>query len=218
MDSTSFLRLLQVFDSQFPVGAFVHSGGLETYAHLAFDSKALRRLMDNQIRLGWGRLDLAGACLAWRSFDQHDVLEGLCDELQAFKIVPGQRDSSLRLGRRMLTLLDRLYPDAVAGLQLSKPHQAIVVGAFCGRMRIPEADFALAFAQSTSTALLASAMRSMELSPGQAQEILTELQPSLVQQVGAVRAAPDASLFSSTPALDIRCHQQAYLKTRLFQS
>lgn len=218
MQPVSFLRLLQVFDSQFPVGAFVHSGGLETYAHLPLDTRGLRRLMANQVRLGWGRLDLAAACLAWRSCDDPKVLEGLCEEVHAHKIIPGQRSSSLRHGRRMLTLLERLYPERVTGLPLAKPHQAIVAGVFCGRMGIPEGDCVLALAQSTATASLAAATRSMVLSPGEAQEILTELQPSLVRQVDTVRADPEASLFSSTPALDIRCHQQAYLRTRLFQS
>ena len=218
MEPISFLRLLQVFDSQFPVGAFVHSGGIETYAHLPLDAKGLRRLMANQVQFGWGRLDLAAACLAWRSCDEPEGWEQLCDEVHACKVIPGQRSSSLRLGRRMLTLLERLYPDRITGLPLPKPHQAIVAGVFCGRMGIPEGDCVLAFAQSTATAFLASAMRSMELSPGQAQEILTELQASVVRQVDTVRADPEASLFSSTPALDIRCHQQAYLRTRLFQS
>ena len=218
MTSISFLRLLQVFDSQFPVGAFVHSGGLETYAHLPLDAGGLRRLMTNQVRLGWGRLDLAAACLAWRSCDEPEVLEGLCEEVHAHKIIPGQRSSSLGLGRRMLTLLGRLYPEQTTGLALPKPHQAVIAGIFCGRVGIPEGECTLAFAQSTVTASLAAATRSMELSPGQAQEILTELQPSLVRQVDTVRLDPNASLFSSTPALDIRCHQQAYLRTRLFQS
>ena len=85
MKPLSFLRLLQVFDSQFPVGAFVHSGGLETYGHLPLDARGLGRLMGNQVRLGWGRLDLAAACLAWRSCDKSEVLEGLCEEVDASK-------------------------------------------------------------------------------------------------------------------------------------
>ena len=218
MESISFLRLLQVFDSQFPVGAFVHSGGLETYAHLPLDATGLSRLMANQVALGWGRLDLAAVCLAWRSCDEPEVLEGVCEQVHAYKIIPAQRSSSLRLGRRMLTLLERLYPEWVSGMLLPKPHQAVVAGVFCGRMGIREGYCALAFAQSMATASLAAATRSMELSPGQAQEILTELQPSLARQVDQVLLDPEASLFSSTPALDIRCHQQAFLRTRLFQS
>ena len=218
MNSLTLLLLLQVFDSQFPVGAFVHSGGLETYAHLPLDTRGLRQLIENQVCFGWGRLDLAAVCLAWRFCDEPGGLEDLCEEVHAHKVIAGQRSSSLRLGRRMLTLLERLYPDEVSNILLPKPHQAIVAGVFCGRMGIAEGDCALAFAQSTVAASLAAATRSMELSPGQAQEILTKLQPSLALQVDAVRNAPEAFLFSSTPALDIRCHQQAYLRTRLFQS
>lgn len=224
MEPLAFLRLLQVFDSQFPVGAFVHSGGIETYAQvgfgadLRFDAESLRELIANQVRFGWGRLDLAAACLAWRSPARRDTLESLAGELHAYKIIPGQRDSSLRLGRRTLSLLGRLFPDSVDGLDLPKPHQAVVAGAFGGRLGVPERDLLLSFAQSTVTASLAAATRSMELSPGAAQEILTALQPELVRQVDVVLAEPEESLYSSTPALDVRCHQQAFLRTRLFQS
>ena len=178
----------------------------------------MRQLLANQVRFGWGRLDLAAACLAWRSPASRETLESLSDELHAYKIIPGQRDSSLRLGRRTLTLLGRLFPDAVGGLDLPKPHQAVVVGAFGARLGVPERDFLLSLAQSTATASLAAATRSMELSPGTAQEILTELQLELVRQIDVVLADPEASLYSSTPALDVRCHQQAFLRTRLFQS
>ena len=34
----------------------------------------------------------------------------------------------------------------------------------------------------------------------------------------AALADPEAALFASTPALDIRSHEQAFLRTRLFQS
>ena len=57
------LRLLQLFDSQFPVGAFAHSGGLETYGAGRRGLPELRELMANQIALGWGRGELAAA--AW---------------------------------------------------------------------------------------------------------------------------------------------------------
>src|SRR4051812_50199579 len=59
------LRLLQLFDSQLPVGAFAHSGGLETYGQAGAGLSALRQLMTNQIAPGWGRGELAAACLAW---------------------------------------------------------------------------------------------------------------------------------------------------------
>ena len=218
MEAASFLRLLQVFDSQFPVGAFVHSGGLETYAHLRFEREDLSELLLNQIRLGWGRLDLAALCLGWRCYDDEKAIETLCDEIHAYKVIPGQRSSSLRLGRRTIKLLDRLFPEYVDGCRMALPHQAVVAGVFGRRVSMPERELALAFAQSMLSASLAAATRAMQLSPGQAQEILTELQPTVIEQVDAVRRDPTQSLFSATAALDVRCHQQTYLATRLFQS
>jgi hypothetical protein len=38
----AFLRLLQLFDSQFPVGAFAQSGGVETYAAIGGSLPELR--------------------------------------------------------------------------------------------------------------------------------------------------------------------------------
>jgi len=70
--SVALLRLLQLFDSQFPVGAFAHSGGVETYASLGGGVGELADILDAQIALGWGRSDLAAAYLAWRATNAED--------------------------------------------------------------------------------------------------------------------------------------------------
>jgi urease accessory protein UreF len=59
------LQLFQLFDSQFPVGAFAHSGGLETYGQRGASLPELRELLVSQIGHGWGRADLAAASLGW---------------------------------------------------------------------------------------------------------------------------------------------------------
>ena len=64
MRDLTLLALLQLFDSQFPVGAFAHSGGLETYAASRAALPELRSLMTQQIALGWGAGELAAA--SWR--------------------------------------------------------------------------------------------------------------------------------------------------------
>jgi urease accessory protein UreF len=58
----------------------------------------------------------------------------------------------------------------------------------------------------------------MSISPAQAQELIVELQPSLDAAVARALEATEDDLFTCTPGLDIRCHQQAGLRTRLFQS
>jgi urease accessory protein len=221
MDGLATLRLLQIFDSQFPVGAFAHSGGLETYADAGLDLAGLRSLLLNEIELGWGRADLGAAVVAWRETTgpkASERLHILALRVEAYKVVPSVRDTSLRLGRRMLSLVARLYPE-LAIPELSRPHYAVVTGTVGRSLDLPCRELALAFGQSLVMSSLAAATRCMRVSPAQAQALIVELQPWIVRAVDRIPedVAPDA-LYTCTPALDIRSHQQAFLHTRLFQS
>jgi len=219
MQDVSLLRLLQVFDSQFPVGGFAHSGGLETYAALGGSLPEVRAVLDAQIALGWGRSELGAACLAWRAADSNDPareLDRLAETLDAVKVVPAVRDMSLGMGRRMTDLLHRLYPGIAPDLQ--HPHHALIVGTAGRCLGIDERPLLLAFAQSLASSTLAAAVRCMPVSSVQAQEVVIETQPRISAAVERALADPEACLFTCTPALDIRSHQQAHLHTRLFQS
>lgn len=219
MHDLHLLRLLQIFDSQFPVGGFAHSGGLETYAALGGSLPELREVLDAQIALGWGRSELGAACLAWRAAGSDDSareLDRLAQTLDAVKVVPAMREMSIGLGRRTADLLRRLYTGVAPDLE--RPHHALVVGTAGRRLGIDERPLLLAFAQSLATGTLAAAVRCMPVSSVQAQELLIEAQPRMSAAVERALADPGASLFTCTPALDIRSHQQAHLHTRLFQS
>jgi urease accessory protein len=215
----ALLRLLQLFDSQFPVGAFAHSGGIETYAALGGSLAELRDVLLAQIELGWGRGELAGAWLAWHAADPGqppDALSRLAQLIDAIKVIPSVRDTSVGLGRRTRDLLARLYPDAV--VDVTPPHHAVVIGAAGRRLDAAPRDLLLAYGQSLALGTLTAGLRCMPVSPAQAQRLLVEAQPLLVRAVDRVAADPEGSLFTATPALDIRTFQQAQLHTRLFQS
>jgi urease accessory protein len=219
MHDIQLLRLFQLFDSQFPVGAFAHSGGLETYAQGGADLPRLRELLVNQIALGWGRGELAAACLAWHAAaDDPRSLNRIAARAGAFKVVPAIRDASVRLGTRTLTLMRRLYPDELAGFDPQPPHHAIVIGAAGQLLNLPVRELLLAYAQSLLNGALAAATRCMPVSPAQAQSLVVDLQPRIATAVTRVMEDPEEALFTCTPALDIRCNQQAQLHTRLFQS
>lgn len=215
MNDLALLRLQQVFDSQFPVGSFAHSSGLETYAHLPFERRDLAELLAHNIALGWGRLDLAAAALAWGTDESHK-LERLALEVDAWKVIPGLKMTSLRLGQRTLVLAQRLWPAFIFNLELS--HQSVIIGALGRWLALPLRPLLLLYAQSTLTASLAAGTRCLPLSSGQAQELLVALQPQVVGAVERVLENPQASLFSATPAMDLRAAEQAQLYTRLFQS
>jgi urease accessory protein len=212
------LRLLQLFDSQFPVGAFAHSGGLETYAARGGSLPELRQVLRAQIELGWGRSELAAAWLAWHAAGGGDAaaLDRLGLTLDAMKVVPAIRDMSRGLGRRTLDLLRRLHPDGVP--VIPHPHHAIVIGVAGRCLGLEARPLLLAFAHSLAAGTLASAVRCMPVAPAQAQSLLIEMQPRLGAAVTRAIDDPEGSLFTCTPALDLRSHQQPSLHTRLFQS
>lgn len=211
----ALLRLLQLFDSQFPVGAFAHSGGVETYAALGGGLSELRQIIQGQIDLGWGRSELGAACLAWRAEDGA-ALASLARQLDALKVVPVVRTASVKLGRRTLDLLRRLYPEAT--LDFTPSHHAVVVGAAGRWLGIDPRSLLVAYGQSLAMGTLTAALRCMAVSPAQAQELLVGAHGPLARAVERALADPEGSLFTCTPALDIRSHQQAHLRTRLFQS
>jgi urease accessory protein len=220
-DDLRLLRLLQLFDSQLPVGAFAHSGGLETYGQAGAGLAALRELMANQITLGWGRSEIAAACLAWdaaRLEDAREQLARISLLTGACKPIPAVRETSLRLGRRTLTLLRRLHPQIFGSFEIAAPHHAVIVGAAGRLLDLPRTSVLLGFGHSLLAGALAAATRCMPISPMQAQELIVELQPAIGRAVEIASADPGAALFTCTPALDVRSHQQGLLTTRLFQS
>jgi urease accessory protein len=221
MRSAQLLRMLQLFDSQFPVGAFAHSGGLETYAQAGAGLSELRSLLINQLALGWGRGELATACLAWNAAGGPSSaceLDRLAARVGAVKVVPAVRDASIRLGTRTLALLRRLFRDEIGSLDPQPPHHALIVGAAGRLLQLPERELLLAYGQSLLTGALAAATRCMPISPAQAQSLIVELQPLLADAVERAIADPADAMFVCTPGLDIRCDQQGRLHTRLFQS
>jgi len=213
MQPVAFLRLMQIFDSQFPTGGFVHSGGLESYAQAGIDAAGLSELLRSFLSKGFGQLDLAAFTIVHGDPSRAVEIAGC---LAARKPIPTIRETSLRLGKRMQLLAQRLFGDKAPNLDPAyHPAVAGTISAAIGA----DLEWALpAFAQSQVTGMLAAATRCMKLSPGQAQETLTSLQELISSVCAEVIENPEDHLWSCTPAMDIRCCQQLHLYTRLFQS
>jgi urease accessory protein len=93
-----------------------------------------------------------------------------------------------------------------------------VIGAAGRRLGIGARELLLAYAQSLAMGTLTAALRCMPVSPAQTQTLLVESHDALVSAIDGAIADPEERLFTCTPLLDVRSHEQAFLRTRLFQS
>jgi len=217
----TWLTLLQLHDSAFPIGAFAHSNGLERYAELGLGPDGLERWLRAQLHYGFGRLDLAAFVLAYRCGGGASTELGhLAATLDAWKPVPSLRATSLALGRRSLALAERVWPDAARGIDLAPPqrHHALVLGQLSQRLGLTLRPSALAFTQGAVAAALAAATRCLPLGPERAQALLAALQPAVTATVSEVLDDPSASLWSATPGADLRAAEQPHMPSRMFES
>lgn len=204
------LILQQMFDSQFPLGGFAHSGALEAYTAQPLKPRQLLALLGNHIRLGGLRLETSAMVMLYHGTDP----EELAQELTAWKSSPTSLHASTALGKRLTKLAKRLW--SVDLPRLSEQHFAIQCALLGQHLQLPLEDLCLAYSQAQITSMLSACTRCMPLSPEQAQEILLDLQDTLLIETS--RRIQQPELCSAMPALDLRSHQQAFLYTRLFQS
>ncbi|GGJ42328.1 urease accessory protein UreF [Deinococcus roseus] len=204
------LILQQMFDSQFPLGGFAHSGGLESYTAQPLKPPQLLALLGNHIRLGGLRLEVSAMALVYADSDP----EQLAQELTAWKSTPTSLHASTALGKRLIKLARRLW--GVELPKLSEQHFALQCALLGRQLHLPLEDLCLAYSQAQITSMLSACTRCMPLSPEQAQEILLGLQDTLLSET--LQRIQQPELSSAMPALDLRSHQQAFLYTRLFQS
>jgi len=219
MEDRAWLTLLQLHDSAFPIGAFAHSNGLERSAELGMTPESLEAWLRVQLRLGFGRLDLAALALSHAAVDERDLAD-LADTLDAWKSVPSLRATSVALGRRTLALARRVWPAEVARLRLEpeRCHHALVSGRLARALDLPLRPSTLAYAQGSVTTALAAATRCLPLGPERAQALLAALQGEVSDAVERVLADPRGSLWSATPGADLRAAEQPRMTSRMFES
>src|SRR5262249_44066941 len=102
------LDLLQIADSAFPTGAYVHSSGLEWLAQQGpLDLEALLRL---RLRESLGRFELVFVCAAQRAGSSEPAALLALDERVHAMLLPREtRAASSQVGRRLLATAADLF-------------------------------------------------------------------------------------------------------------
>ena len=227
-DPAQLLLLLQITDSAFPTGAFAHSGGLETYAQLGLvrDATDLAKIIAVRLEAAvcTDMLVIRTAVTAHIEHDtaQIQALDSLCS---ASKLARETRESSQKIGRRMLASVLNLLDDPILQHYQTEVtagrcagHHAVTHGLACAALGIEPRAALIAFGYALAANQTAASLKLMRIGQTQAQVVLAA-------SGAAVEAAADAALTrtlddfgSFTPALDIRSIQHEHLFRRLYIS
>ncbi|MDP1794414.1 MAG: urease accessory UreF family protein [Acidimicrobiales bacterium] len=214
------LAALLLADGRLPTGGHVHSAGVES-------AVADGRIVDVETLGAYllGRLHTVGlteAALAAAVVRQPESIERLDAEANARITVPELRVVSRRLGRQLVRVASRCWPDPVLATLPADPHQPVALGAVgiaAGLDAITVARLAIHHATATPAQ---GALRLLGLDPF-AIAMLTASLAVVGEQVAidAVIAAsgPIEDLPARTgPVVEIAAATHATLTTRLFAS
>jgi len=224
----AFLNALQLSDTFFPTGLYTLSHGLEAFVQAGLASKAdVEELLRDYLENVLGPADGVALSHAHRATEGRD-LERLMEidrRLFAMKLVREARESSRRVGKRILATTVKLSPDsllkdywAAVDRGACPGSSAVALGAVAATLSIARREAMLIELYTFTASLLGAAMRLIRLDHEEAQLILVRLKHLMVRVVheNIDKGLQEMRVFA--PLIDIMGAVHARASVRLFIS
>jgi urease accessory protein len=224
LSAEGLLAAFQLADSSLPIGRFVHSIGLERW--LAERPEAgpseLTELIATFLSESVGPLDATAVALAHRARTLGDLAD-LDELISAFKPLAPQRAASRACGRQLAALGLKLTGDelATAFCRLvdsgrTDGNLPVLEGLLARALEVSEPQAVLIELRGAAVGLVSAAIRLGRLSSAQAQVILLELSPVIVEAQVEALAREVLELYATSPELDIAALAHRRADVRLF--
>lgn len=222
---------MQLNDSQFPIGSYSHSYGLETYVlhRLIEDAKDTKEYLENYLAGTFYYNDLLAAYLAYKYFIQGDLdgIVALNLRLQAAKSQEELRLASEKLGSRLLSTVDKMEVDlpgkyyACLDLHREKDlaiHHAVAYGLIGASLDIDLHSCLLSFAFNMAQAMVTNAVKTVPISQFDGQKILYQVHSLILDLTMNIENLAPEYYFASYPGVEIASMQHEIVYSRLYMS
>ena len=229
MDKNLFL-LFQINDSLFPIGAYSHSYGLETYIQkkLVNNVDTAFEYLKCNLKSNFLYSELLAINLAYEYSSNGNLnkLLRLDNILNASKSPKEIRLASQKLGSRLIKTLmssdiayeNNNFIDYVNKSKDNFPTHTVAYGVFCQSVGIEKERAIDGFLYSYTSSTITNCVKSIPLSQTQGQQLLYKSYDIFEEVIDKLDKLTIDDLCISTPGFDVRCMQHETLYSRLYMS
>lgn len=220
--------LLQVNDALFPIGAYSHSYGLETYIqkNLITSKEEVWEFLHRRMCYSFCYNELLSARLAYEyaKAGQIQKIMELEELLEASRVPEETREAGHKLGSRFVKTVRKMEIAYESDIFLVYCRQAKAVahsmayGVFCAAVGIPYEAAMEHYLYAQTSSMVTNCVKAIPLSQTDGQRLLYKSQEMFPELLMRLRAMTEDELCLSAPGFDIRCMQHEGLYSRIYMS
>lgn len=222
--------LLQINDALFPIGAYSHSYGLETYIqkNIVKDIDTVFKYLKCNLKTTILYTELLSISLAYDYAKDNKLNEiiRLEEIINASKIPSEIRLASQKLGSRFIKTVEaieintksQIFNDYIKASKEIQPTHSVAYGVFCSAVGIEKIKAIEGFLYSYTSSTITTCVKSIPLSQTHGQRLLYKSYEIFEDILSILPSLTLKDLCISTPGFDIRCMQHETLYSRLYMS
>lgn len=222
--------LLQINDALFPIGAYSHSYGLETYIqkNIVKDIDTVFKYLKCNLKTTILYTELLSISLAYDYAKDNKLNEiiRLEEIINASKIPSEIRLASHKLGSRFIKTVEaieistkgQIFNDYIKASKEIQPTHSVAYGVFCSAVGIEKIKAIEGFLYSYTSSTITTCVKSIPLSQTHGQRLLYKSYEIFEEILSILPSLTLKDLCISTPGFDIRCMQHETLYSRLYMS
>ena len=223
------LKVIQICDSNFPIGSFNHSYGMETYLRLkkVYDTKTFREWLKVFLNEQFIYCDGLAIRILYENLENDDLesIWNLDNSITVQSVAIESRNGSKLVASRMLKLFMDLYDFNLLNEYSEKikkkevyGHPAIVFGMLMYSLGFNVKEAIIYHMYSTVSTLVSNAVRTIPLGQKDGQILLKEFSEKFEDLYNIITTLDYDYLGANSPGLELSQIKHEIMEFRLFMS